>query len=526
MEKKKHYRKKKNIHIRFWLVLLAFLLETAIVIFLFIAPIILSFSIYYTLIPIIVLILLDFFIGLFIVNSKIETVFKQGWLACVLIFPYIGALVYLMFGHKVTTKRYLKSKNNIIKRSLNELLEKEEETCRLEDVKKINKHAYSVSHYLRTCGFPTYSNNEFEYFPSGELGFEKVKEELKKAKRFIFIEFFIIERGEMFDSIYEILKEKVKEGVEVYFIYDDFGTSSKISNWFYKEVRKNGINCYKFNKISPTMNVRQNVRDHRKIIVIDGVVGFTGGCNLADEYINKINRFGYWKDNFLMIKGKSVDTFTKTFIVFYFISSKIKLDFNKFSFDTHKDLDESNPMEGLLIPYTDMPYSNDALSRYMYLDMINKAENYVMLSTPYLIPDNELLTALENKARGGVRVVIITPGIPDKKLVYQVTRSYYTSLLIAGCEIYEYTPGFNHEKLMVVDDKIALSGTCNFDCRSFYLNFEDGIFIVNNKEILKMRDSLLNMVSVSRKQELDKYLKVNIFKRWLWSLLRIFSSLV
>ncbi len=521
----KKIRKKKNLHLRFFLVLLAFLIETCLFIFLLFAFINYESYRFYYLIPLIVIIVLNFILGIFVFNTKVNVDYKLSWLVTILIFPFFGAILYLLFAHKITTKRRKKLMNNNIKKYLKKYKYNDNEF--LNSLKEDNPEAYMIAKYIDYCGYTLYKNSEFKYFESGEKGFPIILEELKKAKRFIFMEYFIIEEGEMYNSIYEILKQKVKEGVKVIFLYDDFGTSTKIPTFYYKKVRKDGIICYPFNRISPTMNIRQNSRDHKKIIVIDGIIGFTGGSNLADEYINKINRFGYWKDNFLMIKGNAVDGFTLPFIASFYFASRKELNFEEFSFEKNKDLlkEEIKP-NAYIQAYSDVPYDDEEISKNVYLRMINSAKKYIYLSTPYLVPDTELINALNNAAKSGVEVIIVTPGIPDKKLVFQITRSYYSEFLVKGIKIYEFTPGFNHEKIMIVDDKMALSGTCNFEYRSLFLHFEDCIFVSNSSEIIEMRNSFLNMVSKSTLQDINKYVNSSIFKRWILSLLRIFAPLI
>lgn len=522
---KKKLKKKKNLHIRFFLVLLAFLIETCLFIFLLFAFI--NYESYrtYYLIPLAVIIVLNFVLGIFVFNTKVNVDYKLSWIVTILIFPFFGAILYILFAHKITTKRRKKLMNNRIKQYLEKY--KFNDDNFLSKLKEKNPDAYMISRYLDYCGYSLYSNSEFKYFESGEKGFPVILNELKKAKKFIFMEYFIIEEGEMYNSIYEILKEKAKEGVKVIFLYDDFGTSTKIPTFYYKKVRKDGIICYPFNRISPTMNIRQNSRDHKKIIVIDGVTGFTGGSNLADEYINKISRYGYWKDNFLMIKGNATDGLTLPFIASYAFASRKELDFKEYCYENNKNLlEEVITPNASLQPFTDIPYDDEDISKNVYLRMINSAKKYIFLSTPYLIPDTELINALNNAAKSGVEVIIITPGIPDKKLVYQMTRSYYSEFLVKGIKIYEFTPGFNHEKIMIVDDKMALSGTCNFEYRSLFLHFEDCIFVVDSKEILLMKESFLKMIKKSTLQDINKYINTSLFKRWIISLLRIFAPLV
>ena len=358
-------------------------------------------------------------------------------------------------------------------------------------------------------------------------------QELKKAKKFIFLEYFIMQSGEFFDSLFNVLVEKVKEGVDVRLIYDDFGCSSKMSSFFYKEVRKAGIKCYAFNMIRPFLDIRQNNRDHRKIMVIDGVVGFTGGINIADEYINIDSKFGLWKDNCVMLKGPAVNSLTTLFLSIWNLIEKKKknedtiIDIENFSYSRNKEYDvrENKKQNGFVTPFGEEPFDGEESARNVLLQMITKATKYVYISTPYLILDEEMITALEIAAKSGVDVRIITPGTPDKKIVYQCTRSFYGSLLVSGVKVYEYKPGFNHEKMMVVDGVMAETGTINLDFRSLYLHYENGIFFYGGKEVKDMDDDLKEMIKDSKEIFLNDYLKVSKIKRIWWSILRIFSTL-
>ena len=292
---------------------------------------------------------------------------------------------------------------------------------------------------------------------------------------------------------------------------------------------KEGIKAFRFNKIKPTMNIRQNCRDHRKIIVVDGVKGFTGGCNLGDEYVNKHKRFGIWKDNFIYLEGEGIQNLITIFLSNYILCDPANNeDFAKFSFESHKQFLENEIInkESFVQPISSMPYTEKYVLRNCFLKMINMAKKRIYLSTPYLIPDNELQTALINAAKSGIEVIIFTPGIPDKKMVYQATKSYYSILLINGVKIYEYTPGFNHEKTMVIDDNLAITGTCNFDFRSFYLHFEESVVIYNDKEISKMIESFEGMKEVSTLQDVNKYLHVSFFRKIYWSILHLIAPLL
>ncbi len=306
-----------------------------------------------------------------------------------------------------------------------------------------------------------------------------------------------------------------------------------MSSYFYLEVRKAGIKCYPFNFIRPFVDIRQNNRDHRKIMVIDGVTGFTGGINLADEYINIGSKFGLWKDNCVMLKGPAVNGLTNLFLsIWNLLDNRTKKkdilkDFSIYSYDFNKafDLRESKISEGFVVPFGDEPFDGEEVGRNVFLGMINRANKYIYITTPYLILDEELICALRLASKSGVDVKIITPGTPDKKIVYQCTRSNYGPLLLDGVKIYEYQPGFNHEKMIVVDGIMAETGTFNFDFRSLYLHYENGIFFYGVKEINEMTKDLEEMLKDSKAVETNKYLNISKFKRIYWSILRIISTL-
>lgn len=511
--------------LRLIITLIVFLISMVVIIGLFILPFMFEVVRNALLYIILVYFVLVSALLLFIANSASQVDFKISWMTVVACIPIAGPLLYLIFAQKETKKSQIRKR---AKREKIIEIDEENTTNVYEDLAKLNYKNFQIANSINlNVEYPTYKDSKFEYFKLGELGFPKVIEELKKAKRFIFLEFFIIERGVFFDSIYEILKEKVKDGVEVRLIYDDFGSAIKINPHFYKKAINDGIKVFRFNKIRPAADFRQNSRDHRKIIIIDGVVAFSGGCNIADEYINKINRFGVWKDNIFMLKGKAVDGYVNIFLQSW---SKNENEFiddydeRRYYFDSNRALADSEiEPDGFLCPYGEVPLDDEFTTRNTWLQIINSARKYVFISTPYLIPDSTVLTALENKAKEGVRVAIVTPGIPDKRMVYSVTRSYYSSLLMSGVEIYEYTPGFNHAKVIVSDDDVCSVGTANLDYRSFYLIYECSLLVMNSKEILKVRDDLVEMMSVSKLQDVNRYVNANFFTKLYWGILRIIA---
>lgn len=482
-------------------------------------------------VPVIILFVLDFVLSIFILNTKVQVDFKLSWLVVVIILPFGGALLYLLFANKITTKKKKQLRFNKINKYL--MNAKTDDTEFLNEIKEIDSNVYLISNYIDNNAFNSvYKNTEVNYYRYGQLGFPHMLEELKKAKRFIFLEYFIIEDGEMFNSIYKILVEKAKEGLDVRLIYDDFGSVSGVKRFFYKKATKDGIKCFAFNKVRPALDIRQNSRDHRKILIIDGVRGFTGGCNLADEYINKKKRFGDWRDNIVMFKGEAVNGLTALFLSSWSLMYKKEKDykrdiFKKYSYYQNKELlTEDIKSSGYTQFMGELPFDGEDCAKTIILQMILKAKKSVKISTPYLILDNDIVNALTVAAKSGIDVSIVTPGIPDKKMVYTMSRSYYSILLISGVKIYEYTPGFNHAKIVTVDGEMSFTGTINLDFRSFYLHFENGVFLYKNDCQKDIDDDLNDMISKSKKIRENKYLKINIFRKIWWGILHIIAPLI
>lgn len=522
-------KKRKNSHVRFIIAALVFLIGTIVIVG-GLAALILSESFgKFFYIPLIVVLLVDFICGIFIANSQSQVDFKVCWLTVLLCLPLIGAILYLLYAQKITTKGKKALRRNIINKKLME--GKEDSSLVLAEIKEKDPSVYPIVNKLYKQSLASiYKNTNFEYYPLGELGFPVMIEELKKAKKFIFFEYYIIESGYFFDDIYKILKEKANEGVDVRMMYDDFGSDAKINSFFYVDARKNGIQCFPFNRLRPAVDIRQNNRDHRKILVIDGVVGFSGGCNIADEYINKRIRFGKRKDNIFMLKGEAVNGLTNLFISSWMLNKRKFKEEDPKNYFYDKMIayreDIKPTFEGYFQPFGEVPFDGEYGTRDAILQMILSSQKYCYISTPYLIPDSEIITALETAAKSGVDVRIVTPGIPDKKLVYSITRSYYANLLLNGVKIYEYTPGFNHAKIFVSDDKIAITGTTNLDFRSLYLHFEDCVLICLSPKIEKIRDDILEMVKEGKKVDVKDYLHIKFHKKLAWALLRILSPLV
>ena len=350
--------------------------------------------------------------------------------------------------------------------------------------------------------------------------------ELKQAKKYIFIEYFIINDGVMWQTILNILEKKAAEGVDVRLIYDGFGCLTTLPHKYYEELQKKGIKCQVFNPFRPILNIIQNNRDHRKLCIIDGWVGFTGGINLADEYINQKERFGHWKDTAVMLKGEAVWNMTVMFLHMWAVIGRSEESVDYEAYFPHRYHEGEFESDGFVQPFCDTPLDEEVVGEDVYLNIINKAKKYVYICTPYLIIDNEMMTALCLAAKSGVDVRIMTPGIPDKKLVFILTQSYYRQLLEAGVKIYEYQPGFLHAKSFVSDDEIGVVGTINLDYRSLYLHFEDGVWIYRNRVIQDIKDDFIQTMEYCRQIELEFCLNRNIGLCIMQNIFRVFAPLM
>ena len=324
-----------------------------------------------------------------------------------------------------------------------------------------------------------------------EARLQKVSEDvlladLDKAEKFIFLEFFILRSGKMWDGVEAILRRKAAQGVDVRLIYDDFGSLLGLPSDFVIRMEKVHIRCIPFNPVVPLVSLVMNHRDHRKIVVIDGRIAYTGGVNLADEYINAEQRFGYWKDAALRIEGDAAWNFTVMFLNFWNAFRPSETDYSAF-----RPQHSAHPVQdGIVQPYADSPLDEEPVAETVYLNLLARAEQYVYIYTPYLAVGEEMLDALKNAAKRGVDVRLVLPGIPDKKLVFRLSRSYYLPLLQAGVRIYEYTPGFLHAKCWVSDDRAAVVGSINMDYRSLFLHFECGVLLQHNSQVAALRDDV------------------------------------
>ncbi|MEG0963378.1 MAG: cardiolipin synthase [Lachnospiraceae bacterium] len=467
--------------------------------------------------------ILGIIVVLTIVNKRGNPSYKLAWTFVILSIPFIGLLVYLIFGRSELTIRTCKRMEEV-----NQVLAKalpNSEECLLE-LKEQDYHVYNQSRYIEEWAkFPLYQNTATKYYPTGEEMFPDILEALKSAEHFIFMEYFIVENGFMFEQILDVLKEKAAQGVDVRFIYDDFGCVTTLPAKFYKQMRKFGILCVRFNPLYPVMSVIMNNRDHRKILVVDGKVGFTGGINLADEYINKVERFGYWKDTGLRLEGEGVWSFTIMFLEMWdYINQTLEENLDQFRPSRY----QTQPFvsDGYVQPYADSPLDHETVGENIYMNIINRAKKYVYIFTPYLIPDNEMIRALQIAAKSGIDIRIFMPGIPDKKVVYWMGQSYYEQLIECGVKIYQYKPGFLHAKCFVCDDEIATVGSINMDYRSFYLHFECGVWMYHSKAVLQVKEDMLKTIQESEEITLEFCQKRPAIIRTLLGIIRIFAPLL
>ncbi len=461
-------------------------------------------------------------VALYVVSRDTPPAFRTIWICMVLAFPVFGGLLYILFASQASTRKFSKLLYMADKRRKEY---SEQDSGLLERLStKEGFDASGIKYLENCCGYPVYDNTESKYYPSGETFFADLLPELEKAEKYIFLEFFIIQEGTMWDTVLEILERKAKQGVDVRVIYDDVGCFLTLPREYPKILASKGIKCHIFSPFKPVLTSIQNNRDHRKIVAIDGKVAFTGGINLADEYINAYERFGHWKDAAVKLTGKAAWSLTVIFLSMWELYSGKDEDYHSFA-PEELPLASDEGM-GYVQPYADSPLDKEDIAEHVYLKIIQRANDYVYITTPYLIINEVIQNALCLAAKSGVDVRIITPHIADKVLVHRTTRSYYPLLIEAGVRIYEYTPGFIHSKTMVSDGKVVAIGSANLDYRSLNLHFECGTCIYDCEKIADdMKKDFLNTLAVSH--EISKEDCKNIkFGGFLNQLLRLFAPIM
>lgn len=455
-----------------------------------------------------------------IVVSNNNPDYKTTWLFVVIAFPLIGLMLFLIFYKRKLPKkivRRLKRFNNSYEFNHSNNLKALEEKNML-----IKTQAESL---CKTANTHLYRNTKLEYYSCGEKMFKAMIESLKTAQKFIFMEYFIIEDGIFWSSILEILIEKAKQGVEVKLLYDDIGCMGTLPANYYKTLtKKYNIQTVLFSKLKGQADGEFNNRSHRKIMVIDGQIAFTGGINIADEYINQNSRLGYWKDTGIKLQGEAVNELTKLFLTDYYLN--VKQD-KRIKFDEYLIAKNEASTENFVVPFGDAPkpICNYPVGKMAILNLLNHAKEYVYITSPYLIVDHELMEAIINTAVRGVDIRIIVPQIPDKKIVFGITKSNCRQLMKHGVKIYQFTPGFIHAKSYIADNEFGIIGTINLDYRSLTHHFENGVWIYNDNVISEMKEDFLETAKKSQLMNNTKQ-KDNLLSKLINVLVKIFSPLL
>ena len=455
-----------------------------------------------------------------LINDRSNPGYKLGWILIILITPIAGGFLYLLLGGNrlsYRNQRKLKAMEEKIRKHLNSDCVRSEMLGEL-----ISPDAGHMACYLENAaGCPVYGNTETKYYRLGDDCFPDMLDALESAEKYIFLEYFIIDQGEFWDAIFDVLSRKAAAGVDVRVIYDDIGSIFTVPSSFSAKLEHAGINCRVFNRLVPVLSLRQNNRDHRKYLIVDGKVAFTGGLNLADEYINRKVRFGHWKDSAIRLTGDAVWSITVSFLAMWGFTEGANENYSDF-----RALPAPQTENGYVQPYWDCPWDEEAVGQTVYLNLINKAKRYVYMTTPYLVLDYATTIALKNAARSGVDVRIITPHIPDKKAVFELTRAHYEELLDSGVRIFEYTPGFIHAKSFVADDTYGTVGTVNMDYRSMFLHFENGVLLYRTKTIEDLRYDFLQTQAVSEEVTKEWCRRVSWIRRFFRGILKVFAPLL
>ena len=454
-----------------------------------------------------------------IIASDDNPDYKVPWLLFVLILPIAGFMLYFLFYSRKLQKKFIRRLDELKTYRYEQSQEKlfDELDCE-------NDHASAQARMLCSIsGASIFKNTKQTYYPLGEDMWQAMLPDIEKAEKFIFMEYFIIEEGIFWNSILEILKRKAAEGITVRVLYDDVGCMGTLPGDYHKQLGKFGIEAAPFSRLRGNADSEFNNRSHRKICVIDGKVGYTGGVNIADEYINKIERFGHWKDTAIRLEGEAVWELTRLFLTDYGINVK-KLPETKCElYPKQSDINA----DGYVIPFGDAPHPlyERRVGKSVIQNMLATATKYMYMTTPYLIIDNELCQSIENAALRGVDVRIIVPHIPDKKLVFGMTKSFYHRLMKSGVKIYEYEPGFIHAKSYIADDEVAMIGTINLDYRSLVHHFENGVWMYRCDSIKDLKADIEATMAKSIEITPDM-LKTGLLTRFIRSVVRIFAPML
>lgn len=464
------------------------------------------------------------FISVFVIVSRDENpVFKISWILVILVAPVFGVPFYILFGNKRVGKRVARQMAKYqehYEKEMRAILPEPDAEVRSSLTAYSGNYARQSDYIFNLTGAPAWEHTEVTFFSLGETAFSRILEEVEKAKRFILFEYFIVEDGEMWSAMLSLLRRKLEEGVVIRLMYDDLGSIQTLPGRYDRTLKEMGFQVGVFNRIKPHLNAKLNYRDHRKILIIDGDVGFTGGINFADEYINRKIRFGHWKDCKVMLRGDAVWNLTLMFFQQWIFTTEEDIDLTAYIPQTHY------PTDGFVQPFGDSPLDDENISENAYIQIINHAQKYVWMTTPYLIIDTQMTSALTIAAQSGVDVRIITPHRPDKWYVHPVTRSHYRPLLDAGVKIYEYTPGFMHAKMFVADDEVSIVGTTNMDYRSFYMHFECGVIFFRSSLAAHVRNDISRTLELCTEISLVDEVTRSFPIRFGRNVLKLFSPLM
>ena len=465
---------------------------------------------------------LQFIAVIYILYGHEKLAYKIPWLIFIMFMPIAGIIIYLLWGTKRVGKKMKAARDKAISNShyllredANELTEIEEQD---KDLLKQIKLIKNLTEY------PLYKNEDIKYFNLGEEYFESLIKDIENAKKYILIEYYIIAKGELFNRISKVLKQKLKDGINVYIIADEMGSLLRYPRHEMNELMELGAKIKRFNPLRFGINTYINYRDHRKIVVIDGIIAYTGGVNIADEYINEQIRFGHWKDNGIRVYGIAVESFIVAFLKNYEFATNKVPDY-KWFFENRLKIEDNISNQGYTMFYTDGPDNRRNPAENVYIDFINSAKDYMYIYTPYLVPGPELLTSLLSAAHSGVDVRIVTPHKPDKWYVHLISRSYYDVLIEAGVRIYEYLPGFMHAKTFLSDDTKAIVGSINLDYRSLNLNYECATLMYKTGTEKNIKKDFLDTLEKCQEIKLEDVRRKNVIVKMLEAIMNTFAPL-
>ena len=460
--------------------------------------------------------LLSVIVVMYLITKDTNPMVKMAWMVPILIFPVLGGLMYVLYGHVLIPKKLRKNFLRVLQQEVYENV-KGDNWVPAENLK--SEPTYRICNYMENVAeAPLYKHTSVKYYAIGDDVMDDLIRDLESAEKYIFMEYFIVDKGYMWDTILEILKRKAAEGLDVRFMYDDIGSVFNVPKYYWKELESYGIKCMAFNQVVPFFATIFNNRDHRKITVIDGKIAHTGGYNMADEYINKIEKYGKWKDSGVRLEGEGAWSFTVMFLQMW-----NSFRYSEGSYNNYRpaEIDYSGVSDGYVQPYKSSPLSGENVGENLYMQMINDAQEYIYIFTPYLIVCNELMMALKLAAKRGVDVRIVTPAIPDKKYVYMVAETYWGDLLRHGVKIYKYTPGFVHAKSAMADREAALIGSTNMDYRSFQLHYEDAVMLYHMPVIEELLEDMDHIVEDSQLYTLEDWENRPWLRRMTASILKL-----